>query len=125
MTFNDKKDDSVLMRKIEFEIMTDYFPNDVENLKSVYEAGDMDAVARAVKSITSSKINIESVQTSYPLFDFTKDKEVVVKVMYSLDDAYGKREKGTNYYRFDHGSLGNVWRYKYKTGALSYYLNFL
>ena len=79
----------------------------------------------AVKSITSTKINIESVQTSFPLFDFTTRKEVVVKDRYSLDDADGNRKKRTNYYLFDHGSLGNVWSYKWDTSALKYYLNFM
>ena len=78
-----------------------------------------------LQSITSTKINIESVQTSFPLFDFTTRKEVVVKDRYSLDDADGNRKKRTNYYLFDHGSLGNVWSYKWDTSALKYYLNFM
>lgn len=124
MTFNDKMNDSALMHKLEFQIMTDYFPDDVENLKSVYEAGDKDAISEAVKSITSTKINIQSVQTSYPLFKLTTKRKVVVKVTYSLDNANGNRKKGINYYLFDHGSLGN-WSYRSRTFAFAYYLNFV
>ena len=125
MTFSDKKDDNALMRKIELQLMTDYFPDDVEKLKAVYEAGDVDEVERVAKSITTTRLNIESVQASSPLFDFSTPKDVVVKVRYSLQDASGTRERGTNYYLFKHGALGNSWQYKYQTSAVFYYLNFL
>ena len=125
MTFNDKRDDESLMKKIELQLMTDYFPDDVEELKAAYESGDMDEVAEVAESITSTTLNIESVQASYPLFDFSTPKKVVVKVKYSLDDASGTREQGTNYYLFKHSSLGNIWEYKYDTSVVSYYLNFL
>jgi len=125
VTFSDKKNDNALMRQIELQLTTDYFPNDVEKLKAVYETGDTDEMERMAESITSTKLNVESVEASYPLFDFSTPKKVVIKVKYSLNDASGTREKGTNYYLFQHGSLFNTWRYKYKTGVVSYYLNFL
>jgi hypothetical protein len=84
----------------------------------------MDKLGRVAKSVTSTKLNVDSVQASYPLFDFSTRKDVVVKVRYSLNDASGTREKGTNYYLFKHGSLGNVWQYKYDASEVSYYLNF-
>ncbi len=125
MTFNDKKDDKALMRQIEVQLMTDYFPNEAERLKVAYEAGDKDKLQRTVKSVTSAKLNVESVQASYPLFDFSTPKDVVVKVIYSLKDASGTRDRKTKYYLFSHGSLGNIWQYKYEASVVSYYLNFL
>jgi hypothetical protein len=124
MAFSDKKDNKALMREIELQLLCDYLPNDADRLKAAYETGDMDKLGRVAKSVTSTKLNVDSVQASYPVFDFSARKDVVVKVRYSLNDASGTREKGTNYYLFKHGSLGNVWQYKYDTSEVSYYLNF-
>lgn len=126
MTFDNNVNDSELTRKLEFEIMTNYFSGDVENLRAIYESGDQEATTAAVKSVTTSKVNIESVQTSSPLFSFSTNQEVVVKVAYSLDDASGKRDSGMNYYLFRHGSFGgDTWRFQHETGPISYYLNFM
>ena len=125
MTFSDKRDDEALMKKIELQLMTDYFPDDVETLKAALETGDTDEIEEVAQSITSTTLNIESVQASYPLFKFSNPKKVVVKVTYSLDDDSGTRDKGTNYYLFKHGSLGNHWSYKRETTVVSYYLNFI
>jgi len=118
MTFTSGTDDHDLMEKIEFQLTTEYFPQDVDKLKSVLAAGDREEIDRTAKSITTSKLNIESIHTSYPLFTFTSNKKVIVKVTYSLDNAYGNREKGIKYYHFRHGSISNTWEYKYKSNAL-------
>jgi hypothetical protein len=125
MTFNDERDDADLMRQIELQLMTDYFPDDVEKLKAAYETGDMDEVEEVAQSITSTTLNVESVKASYPLFDLSTPKDVVVKVTYSLNDDSGTREKATNYYLFKQGYLGNIWTYKHETSVVSYYLNFI
>ena len=124
MTFNDLTDDQTLMEKIELRLVSDYFPDDVEKLKVAYESGDTDEFDELVQSVTSTTLNIESVQASYPLFKFSSTKKVVVKVTYSLDDDSGTRERGTNYYLFKRGSLGNIWSYKREATVVSYYLNF-
>ena len=124
-TFSDKKNESALMREIELRLTTDYFPDDVDQLKAVLATGDRDEIERVAKSITSTRLNVESVQVSSPLFNFSSSKNVVIKVKYSLNDASGTRKKGTNYYLFEHGSLFNSWRYKRRSGEISYYLNFL
>lgn len=113
------------MKKIELQLLTDYFPDDVETLKAALETGDTDEIEEVANSITSTTLNVESVEASYPLFKFSSPKKVVVKVTYSLDDDSGTREKATNYYLFKHGSLGNIWTYKRETTAVSYYLNFI
>ncbi|MFC1516813.1 hypothetical protein ACFL7E_08680 [Thermodesulfobacteriota bacterium] len=125
MIFNDKKDDKALMREIEVLLIGDYLPDDAEKLRAVYETGDRDEIERVAKSIASTKLNVDSVQVSYPLFDFSSAKKVVIKVRCSLNDASGTREKRTKYYRFKHSSLGNFWQYKYESSAVSYYLNFI
>ena len=124
MTFNDKKNDKALMRQIELQLTTEFLPNDVERLKAAFETGDEDQMQSVAESITSAKLHIGSVQASYPLFDFSTSKDVVVKVSYSLYDASGIRKTGTKYYLLKHGSIGNTWQYKYDTTVVSYYLNF-
>jgi len=125
MTLNDKTDDSDLMEQLEFQLLTDYYPDDVKNLKSVYEAGDEEAASMVVESLTSRKINIESVQTSSPLLSFSTNTKVVVKVTYSMSDSNGIREKGEKYYLFKHGTIGNTWHHRYDSSAFMYYLNFI
>lgn len=126
MTLDSNMGDTELMQKLEFQIMTDYFPDDVKQLRPIYESGDREAIAKAVKSITSSKITIKSVYTSAPLLTFSSNQKVVVKVSYSLDDAAGHRDEGTKYYRFRHGGLmGSRWSSPSEVGAIRYYLNFL
>ncbi|MFC1580293.1 hypothetical protein ACFL4N_05210 [Thermodesulfobacteriota bacterium] len=123
-TFSDNKDDSALMQKLEVQLMCDYFPNEAAKLREAYDSGDSEELQNAVKSVTTAKLNIESVQTSSPLFDFSTSKDVVVKVTYSLVDASGTRDRKTKYYLFKHGSVGNSWSYQYETGVVRYYLNF-
>ena len=125
LTFSDKKDDSTLMRKLEVQLVCDYFPNEAAKLREAYDSGDAEELQNAVKSVTTAKLNIESVQASSPLFDFSTSKDVVVKVTYSLVDASGTRDRKTKYYLFNHGSVGNIWSYKYETSVVRYYLNFL
>ena len=125
-TINNKKNDTNLMEKVEFELMTEYFPDDVNRMQSLYESGNMDKVVKAAKSTTSTKINIKSIKANYSIFNFsTKEKDVVVKVMYSIDDAYGTRKQGTKYYLFKHSPMINRWKYWGERSTLSYYLNFI
>ena len=125
VTFNDERDDEDLMRQIELQLLTDYFPDDVAQLRAAYETGDKNEVEKVAKSITSTTLNVESVKASYPLFDLSTPKDVVVKVTYSLNDDSGTREKATNYYLFKHGYIGKIWTYKRETSVVSYYLNFI
>ena len=123
---NNKKNNKNLMKEIEFQMMTEYFPDDVNRMKSLYESDNNEKFNEVVKSVISTKLTIKSVKASYPIFDFFhKYKDVIVKVNYSLDDAYGTREQGTKYYSFEHSPMINRWRYKSKRSKLSYYLNFI
>lgn len=106
-----------------FYLISDYYPDDVQKLKSVYGSGDIDEADAGAKSIVSTKLSIDSVQTSFPIFSFTSNKEVVVKVTYSLNDDTHIRKTGTNYYIFRYGMIGDTWQYKYYSNAIWYYLN--
>ena len=43
VTFGDKKNDSTLMRKLEVELVCDYFPNEATKLREAYDSGDADS----------------------------------------------------------------------------------
>lgn len=124
LTFSDKTGDAALMRALETLLVCDYFPNEVERLKAAYENGDKSPLQEVVSSVTSAKLNIESVKVSYPFLDFSPSKEVVVKVVYSLKDDAGIRDRKTKYYLFKHGAIGNVWQYMHEVSSLHYRLNF-
>lgn len=123
-TFDDGKDDGALMRELEMKLQSEYLPSDARQLDEAYDSGDLNQLEDVATSVASTRLNVEKVNLSYPLFKFSSTKDVVVKVSYSLDDVAGTRKKGTHYYRYKHNSVGNTWRFRYETGVASYYLNF-
>lgn len=124
-TFADGSDNEALMEQLELELTTEYFPSDVERLRVAVASGDDDVIFDVAGSVLSTKLDIESVKTSAPLFDFSSNQKVIVKATYSVKDANGSRDKGVQYYRFKHGVLTNSWQYKGESSALMYYLNFM
>jgi len=125
VTFSDKKDDRALVQNIEMQLMSEYYPDEAARLRAAYESGDVEATQKVLDSAVSTMCNIDSIRASYPLFDFSTPKDVVVKVTYSLIDSSGPRATETVYYLYSHGAIGNIWSYQYKTTSVSYYLNFL
>ena len=75
-TFIDKRNDTELIQELELQLMTEYFPDDVDKLKAVYESGDEEEIENAVESITTTKLTIISVQTSFPLFSYKTNNKV-------------------------------------------------
>ena len=125
VSFGDASGDSELMKKLDLELTTEYFPGDVDRLRGTLDTGDRDEISRTAKSVATTKLTIKSVRTSYPLFNFDANRNVIVRVDYSLDDGFDNREEGTKYYRFIHKSMVNVWEYRSQTSAAFYYLNFI
>jgi hypothetical protein len=123
MTINDMSDDDDLMQRVNTLLMDEYAPHVAGKLRDAYDSGNKDKIAASVKSITSTEINIASVRASYPIFKFSTPKEVVIKVVFSLDSATESGEERTLYYLFRHGVFG--WQYQYITSSFSYYLNFM
>lgn len=89
MTFSDKTADTALMEALEVQLMSEYYPDLAARLQTAYETGEKEKVEEAAASVTTTTLNIESVQVSAPLLVFSTSKEVVVKVRYALEDAYG------------------------------------
>ena len=122
-TLTDMTNDKELMEHIDTELMTEYAPHVAGKLRAAFDTGNNGKIDEAAKSVTSTKVNIASVKASYPIFDFSIPKDVVVKVEFSLDDDAGAGEKRTVYYLFRHGAFG--WSFQYETSAMRYYLNFM
>lgn len=126
VSMGDKKGDANLMEKIRFQLMTEYFPSDVDKLKAAVESGDNDRITAVSQSVLSTRLDIKSVKVSYSIFNFSsKKKNVVVKVDYSVDDQFGTRKKGTQYYLFEHSPMFNRWEYRSKSLAFRYWSNFI
>ena len=122
MTLSDMRDDKDLMKQIDTLLMDEYSPYVAEKMRDAVDKGEKDEIENAANSVTTTKVNIVSVQASYPIFKFSLPKDVVIKVVFSLDDATETGEKRTIYYLFKRGVFG--WQYQYITSSLSYYLNF-
>jgi hypothetical protein len=118
-TIGDMRGDDDLMQRVNALLMDEYAPHVAGKMREAYDAGDKDKI----DSVISTKINIIAVQASYPVFKFSMPKEVVIKVVFSLDSATDSGEDRTIYYLFKHGVFG--WQYQYITTSLSYYLNFM
>ena len=123
-SYSDRTDDKQLVEEVEGVLMSIHYPRLYEKVRDAY-MNDKSGKTDAVKTALSTKMNIETLQVSYPLFQFQSNKKVVVKVCYSMDDDSGTSEKGTVYYLFHHSSLMDHWSYQYTTTAVSYYLNFI
>ncbi len=124
-TVGDQVTDEALMKQLEIQLTSEYLPEHVAKMKAMWESGTKEEVANLGEYATSTKLNILSVQASYPLFSFASSQDVIVKVEYSVDNAQGNIQSGTEYYRFTHSVVGNTWSYQHDTGETAYYLNFL
>ncbi len=122
ITLNDMTDDDYLMKHLNRLLMDEYSPHVAEQMRTAVETGDDSTIQNAANSVTSTKINIVSVKASYPIFKFSLPKDVVIKVVFSLEDSAQSGESRTMYYLFKRGVFG--WQYQYITSSLSYYLNF-
>ena len=122
-TLSDQKDDQDLMKHIHTQLLMEYAPHVAEKLRSALDAGDKGRVEEAVESVTSTRVNVRSVRASYPVFDFSTPRDVVIKVVFSLDDASGSGEERTVYYLFRQGAFG--WQFRHETTAMRYYSNFI
>lgn len=114
--------DEKLLNALDFQLMSEFYPNQVARMKAALEQTDLAAIEGDVSSILKARIGILAVQTSYPVMDFSFPKNVIVKVTYNFDDESGNKIK---YYRFKEGIIGSKWLYQCESNVISYYLNFL
>jgi len=114
--------DEELLRVLDVQLMSKFYPNQVARMKAALEQTDLEAIEADASSIIEAKVKILAVQTSYPIMVFSYPRKVIVKVKYDLDDQSGDK---IQYYRFKEGVVGSQWLYQYESNVISYYLNFL
>ena len=126
VTIDDMRNNSRLVEELKLQLMSDYYPGEIEKMKELLESGNNDELSKSVDSVTTAEINFKSIKASYKIFDFsTKARNVAIKVDYSIDDANGSIKKGEKYYRFENKPLINGWRYIGESDVIYYYLNFI
>ncbi len=77
-------------------------------------------VARLIAMNDESAVQVHSTRVSKPLLSFGGTQRAVVRVAYTLPDGIQRDE----FWAFDTSLIGG-WRYKHRSSATSYYLNFL
>ncbi len=125
ITFQDKTGDLNLMRDLERQIISDYFPGEADRLREAVNSGDSNKISDVTDSITNAKPKIESVRISSPLFSVSTSEDVVVKVVYSLTEGTKTRDRKTLYLLYKHGAIGNTWSHQHKTTAIRFYMNLI
>lgn len=125
ISFQDKTGDANLMRDLERQIISDYFPGETERLRAAVDSGYNSKITEVTESITHAKPKIESVRISSPLFSMSTSENVVVRIVYSLAEGTKTRDRKTLYFLYKHGAIGNTWSYQHKTTAIRFYMNFI
>jgi hypothetical protein len=124
LTLRNLEDNDKLVQEVKILLQTEYLPDDVRNMESLYESGKTEELGKAVESLATTIINIESITAGIPPFNLKSERrKVVTKVVYSITDVNGVRQEGTKYYRFDYAPMVNSWQWGREVTAISYYLN--
>lgn len=91
-----------------------------DQAKGILERGAFAEVPAMIEGASPQSITIERISRSAPLLSAASNERVVVKVAFRLP---GEGKQRVRYMDFQHGRVGDTWRYRYDTSALSYYLN--
>ena len=92
-----------------------------KEIEAIRQSGNFDEVEALTKKSSSEAIDIIKISRSEPILSFSTNQKVIVKVRYYFP---GDQEARTDYMKFTHGSLVNVWSYQYSSSAYAYYMNF-
>lgn len=84
-----------------------------------FDSRDPDSVRRLTELADAEGIEIHGARVSKPLLSFASKQDAIVRVDYSLPEE----DRVQAYWRFEHSAIGG-WRYRYRSSAMSYYLNF-
>ena len=94
--------------------------------KNLAEEKGIEEAADSIAKVATTELDITEIKASYPVFNFSgDDRNVVVKVSFTLSDSQGIVRSGTNYYEYEHHPLVNTWHREYDSSKFSYYMNFL
>lgn len=124
-SFHDGMNDASLVRNLKTHLASDYMPGEAARLQAAMDSGSDKKLVDAAHAVTSSKPEIESIQISAPLLNFTTPEDVVVKVTYDLTQGDQPGSSRTLYFLYSYTPVGDLWLYQHQTYAIKYYLNFL
>ncbi|MEA3306882.1 MAG: hypothetical protein U9Q34_03755 [Elusimicrobiota bacterium] len=111
----DRRSDRDLLNKVQMAVMTEYFPNEVDNIK---KAGSDSVRAGSIK------LDIKEINVSYPVYTrSTRYKTGVLKVAFTLSDADKIIKDGITFYSFSHSPISDNWRIKGRSNKNYYYMS--
>ena len=123
LSFRSLENNDKLVEEVQMLLQTEYLPDDVRNMENLYESGNTAELGKAVQSLKTTSINIESITAGFPPFNFgSKSRKVITKVVYNITDVYEVRQEGTKYFSFEYYPIGNSRQRCYEVSAFSYYL---
>lgn len=121
----DMTGDPELVQKMRQELMFEVYPDQADRLEAAQAAGDTKKLQALAAQVANTKIDIQSLKASQPLFDFSSPRDVVIQVTYQLQEGTESKPPRTDYHLFEYHALGSNWRHVRSSTALSYYFNFL
>lgn len=111
----DRKSDRDLLNKVQMTLMTEYFPDEINNIKKAGSYG---------VSAGSIKLKIKEINTSYPVYvRSNRYKTGVVKVTFVFTDSNKIINEGISFYRFSHSPIRDKWEIKGRSNKNKYFFS--
>ena len=125
-SLSDQRDNKALVEKVVVEINSEFYPETLNAMKQAVQSGnyeDVEALTDKLKeTVDNPEIMINALSVSSPLFGFTSNQTVVIKVIFTLPT---QQSRLTRYYYYQHNALANSWSYNREATVVAYYLNFI
>ncbi|MBN1384399.1 MAG: hypothetical protein JW983_05940 [Elusimicrobia bacterium] len=126
ISIGDMTDNEVLMRKVKMELMSEYFPYEINKAEKALEKGKTDDAFDRVGKLATTEIDVQDLKGSYPVYVFSTGKrDVVIKVRFTITDEQSVVKDGINFYLCEHHPFGNTWYIKHSVSQYRYYMNFI
>lgn len=119
-TFSDSHDAS-LEQAVRSELWLRYGDRLGTEINQIRQEGDYSGVSSLLEKASPDAITIERISRSEPLLSWSSNQDVIVRVHYRFPEDTAPQ---TEYMKFSHGSMVDVWQYRNDTFAIAYYLNF-
>ena len=111
----DRRSNRDLLNKVQMALMTEYFPNEIDNVK---KAGSYSVSAGSID------LNIKEINVSYPVYVSSRRyKTGVLKINFTLTDSNKIIKDGISFYRFAHSPIGDNWEIKGKSNKNNYFFS--
>lgn len=125
-SLSDQRDNVALVDKVVVELNSEFYPDAVRAMKQALQAGNNDDLntltGKLNETVDNPEIMINSLSVSSPLFGFSSNQTVVIKVVFTLPT---QQDRLTRYYYYQHNAIANSWSYKREATVVAYYLNFI